>query len=316
MMLAPVRALAVLLLLGAGSALAQERAQDSGTQNRAASTVDATPPGTLEKVTLPPLANPDAPNNSFAGMFGASGLASGGSVTFSSVPGGVASTVLAALFCVPESWARSWASAEPAPRSRSTASARTGASIISSPRRTSPLNLPSPGTQPPGRGGDTLPRVAHSVQLRTGHRAARPAPAAAARSPDAARWRRHAGYGRWRARARRAHAPPRGNDDNRAARAPRTSDRRERALHRRAGGRGPIEIPAAAPSPRSPQHHRDRARLRAAGRRGCRRTADRSYRAASASLPNSWRRTTGSDARTASNGRRRWHSRQRRAATR
>jgi len=62
MMLAPVRALAVLLLLGAGSALAQERAQDSGTQNRAASTVDATPPGTLEKVTLPPLANPDAPN--------------------------------------------------------------------------------------------------------------------------------------------------------------------------------------------------------------------------------------------------------------
>jgi len=58
MMLAPVRALAVLLFLGAGSALAQ----DAGTQNRTASTVDTTPPGTLEKVTLPPLANPDAPN--------------------------------------------------------------------------------------------------------------------------------------------------------------------------------------------------------------------------------------------------------------
>jgi len=58
MMLAPVRALAVLLFLGAGSALAQ----DAGTQNRAASTVDTTPPGTLERVTLPPLANPDAPN--------------------------------------------------------------------------------------------------------------------------------------------------------------------------------------------------------------------------------------------------------------
>ena len=58
MMLAPVRALAVLLFLGAGSALAQ----DAGKQNRAASTVDTTPPGTLEKVTLPPLANPDAPN--------------------------------------------------------------------------------------------------------------------------------------------------------------------------------------------------------------------------------------------------------------
>src|SRR6202050_282436 len=58
MMLAPVRALAVLLLLGASSALAQ----DAGTQNRAASTVDTTPPGTLETVTLPPLANPDAPN--------------------------------------------------------------------------------------------------------------------------------------------------------------------------------------------------------------------------------------------------------------
>ena len=41
---------------------AQELAQDAGTQNRAASTVDTTPPGTLEKVTLPPLANPDAPN--------------------------------------------------------------------------------------------------------------------------------------------------------------------------------------------------------------------------------------------------------------
>ena len=62
MMLAPLRALAVLLLLGAGSALAQELAQDAGTQNRAASTVDTTPPGTLEKVALPPLANPDAPN--------------------------------------------------------------------------------------------------------------------------------------------------------------------------------------------------------------------------------------------------------------
>ena len=62
MMLAPVRALAVLLFLGAGSALAQELAQAAGTQNRAASTVDTTPPGTLEKVTLPPLANPDAPN--------------------------------------------------------------------------------------------------------------------------------------------------------------------------------------------------------------------------------------------------------------
>src|ERR1700735_3152842 len=62
MMLAPVSALRVLLFLGAGSALAQEPAQGAGTQNRAASTVDTTPPGTLEKVALPPLANPDAPN--------------------------------------------------------------------------------------------------------------------------------------------------------------------------------------------------------------------------------------------------------------
>ena len=40
MMLAPVRALVVLLFLGAGPALAQEPAKDAGTQNRAASTVD------------------------------------------------------------------------------------------------------------------------------------------------------------------------------------------------------------------------------------------------------------------------------------
>ena len=64
MMLAPLRALAVLLLLGAGSALAQ----DAGTQNRAASTVDTTPPGTLEKVPLPPLANPDCPEHAGEGI--------------------------------------------------------------------------------------------------------------------------------------------------------------------------------------------------------------------------------------------------------
>jgi penicillin-insensitive murein DD-endopeptidase len=58
MMLAPVRALAVLLVLGAAPVLAQAPSP----QNRAASTIDDTPPGTLDKVTLPPLPNPDAPN--------------------------------------------------------------------------------------------------------------------------------------------------------------------------------------------------------------------------------------------------------------
>jgi penicillin-insensitive murein DD-endopeptidase len=59
-MFALFRSVSVLLLVvGAGSALAQNSAADS---SRAASTIDTTPPGTLNPKPLPPLPNPDAPN--------------------------------------------------------------------------------------------------------------------------------------------------------------------------------------------------------------------------------------------------------------
>jgi len=57
MMLAPIRSLVVVLAVSVGPALAQ----DSG-HSRAASTIDITPPGTLNPQPLPPLPNPDAPN--------------------------------------------------------------------------------------------------------------------------------------------------------------------------------------------------------------------------------------------------------------
>jgi penicillin-insensitive murein DD-endopeptidase len=56
MMLAPVRSLVVLLVVGIGPALAQ----DAGAQNRVTYTLDPTPRGTLEQATLPPLPNGDA----------------------------------------------------------------------------------------------------------------------------------------------------------------------------------------------------------------------------------------------------------------
>ena len=58
-MRAPVRFLAVLLLAGITPAAAQNANKQ---QVRAASTVDTTPPGTLNPAPLPPLANPNAPN--------------------------------------------------------------------------------------------------------------------------------------------------------------------------------------------------------------------------------------------------------------
>jgi penicillin-insensitive murein DD-endopeptidase len=65
MMLAPVRSLAVLLAIGIGPALAQ----NPETQTRAASTIDTTPPGTLEPVPLPPLAHPDDPKTPAKELF-------------------------------------------------------------------------------------------------------------------------------------------------------------------------------------------------------------------------------------------------------
>jgi penicillin-insensitive murein endopeptidase len=66
MMFAPVRALAVLLLVGIAPVLAQ----NSAMPNRAASTIDTTPPGTLEPVPLPPLAHPDDPRTPAKELFG------------------------------------------------------------------------------------------------------------------------------------------------------------------------------------------------------------------------------------------------------
>ncbi len=58
MMSAFLRSCLILLAAGIGPALAQ----DSGIQNsRAASTIDTTPPGTLNPTPLPPLANPESP---------------------------------------------------------------------------------------------------------------------------------------------------------------------------------------------------------------------------------------------------------------
>jgi penicillin-insensitive murein endopeptidase len=60
----------VLLSVGIGPTLAQTSgAPKSGTQERAASTVDTTPPGTLEPAPLPPLAHPDAPSTPAKELF-------------------------------------------------------------------------------------------------------------------------------------------------------------------------------------------------------------------------------------------------------
>jgi len=59
MMPALIRCGVIVLVLGAGPALAQGSGADVP---RAASTIDDTPPGTLNPEPLPPLANPDAPN--------------------------------------------------------------------------------------------------------------------------------------------------------------------------------------------------------------------------------------------------------------
>jgi penicillin-insensitive murein DD-endopeptidase len=58
-MLAPIRSLVVLLVVSVGPALAQDTGDDS---SRAASTIDTTPPGTLNPEPLPPLSDPNAPN--------------------------------------------------------------------------------------------------------------------------------------------------------------------------------------------------------------------------------------------------------------
>jgi penicillin-insensitive murein endopeptidase len=65
MMLAPVRSLVALFVIGIGPALAQ----NSDTQTRAGSTIDTTPPGTLETVPLPPLAHPNDPNTPAKELF-------------------------------------------------------------------------------------------------------------------------------------------------------------------------------------------------------------------------------------------------------
>ena len=65
-MLAPFRLLLALLLVGGAPALAEDTNKQ---QTRAASTVDTTPPGTLNPSPLPPLANPDAPNTPAKELF-------------------------------------------------------------------------------------------------------------------------------------------------------------------------------------------------------------------------------------------------------
>src|SRR5262249_47045932 len=50
----------IILLTGVGRALAQDAG--SMDSSRASSTIDHTPPGTLNPEPLPPLANPNAPN--------------------------------------------------------------------------------------------------------------------------------------------------------------------------------------------------------------------------------------------------------------
>ena len=57
-MLAPIRLLAIVLLIGVGPALAQD-----------ADTLDPTPPGTLNPIPLPPLANPDSPTTPAKELF-------------------------------------------------------------------------------------------------------------------------------------------------------------------------------------------------------------------------------------------------------
>jgi len=56
-MIALIRTVLCVLLAGTAAALAQQPAAD---RSRAASTIDATPPGSLNPKPLPPLANPDA----------------------------------------------------------------------------------------------------------------------------------------------------------------------------------------------------------------------------------------------------------------
>src|SRR5215467_4356063 len=65
-MLAPVRFAVVLLIVGMGSALAQNANTE---KSRAASTVDTTPPGVLHPAPLPPLAHPEAPNTPAKELF-------------------------------------------------------------------------------------------------------------------------------------------------------------------------------------------------------------------------------------------------------
>jgi penicillin-insensitive murein DD-endopeptidase len=67
MMSALFRACLVLLAAGIGPALAQDSGADS---SRAASTIDTTPPGTLNPQPLPPLPNPNAPNVPAKELFG------------------------------------------------------------------------------------------------------------------------------------------------------------------------------------------------------------------------------------------------------
>jgi penicillin-insensitive murein endopeptidase len=59
MMLVLIRSIVLIVLLGIGPALAQDEGADN---SRAASTVDTTPPGSLNPKPLPPLPNPDSPS--------------------------------------------------------------------------------------------------------------------------------------------------------------------------------------------------------------------------------------------------------------
>ena len=66
-----LRALLIAFVAGIGPALAIDPAlaQDAGTQNRAASTIDTTPPGSLNPAPLPPLAAPDSPKTPAKELF-------------------------------------------------------------------------------------------------------------------------------------------------------------------------------------------------------------------------------------------------------
>src|SRR5579864_1348531 len=61
-----MRPLFIALLLGASAALTQDAVAQT---KRAASTIDLTPPGTLNPAPLPPLANPDAPDTPARELF-------------------------------------------------------------------------------------------------------------------------------------------------------------------------------------------------------------------------------------------------------